>query len=181
MNSSCNYLLSLNSIAQFTLKNVSFMLDIPLSVQSLSRTERGGREQGLTMQQKRYRVLIVDDEAGIRKILRLFLELEGYSVYEAITATQAVSVIQKERPDLVILDVILCGQTGFEMCEWMKNNPETRDIIVFLFTALNQEHDLEEGKRVRCDLYLTKPQNPKDIVEKVKEYLGKKAPVNSAS
>ena len=132
------------------------------------------------MQQKPYRILLVDDEPGIRKILRLFLEVEGYSVYEAITASQAISVIQKERPDLVILDVILCGQTGFEVCEWVKSNPETRDIIVFLFTALNQEHDFMEGKRVNCDLYLTKPQNPKDIVEKVKEYLNKTLPGKSA-
>jgi CheY-like chemotaxis protein len=127
------------------------------------------------MQQKPYRILLVDDEPGIRKILRLFLEVEGFSVYEAITASQAISVIQKEKPDLVILDVILCGQTGFEVCEWVKNNPETKDLIVFLFTALNQEHDYREGQRVKCDLYLTKPQNPKDIVEKVKEYLANKA------
>jgi CheY-like chemotaxis protein len=133
------------------------------------------------MQQKPYRILIVDDEAGIRKILRLFLEVEGYSVYEAITASQAISVIQKEKPDLVILDVILCGQTGFEVCEWVKGNAETKDIIVFLFTALNQEHDLQEGKRVGCNLYLTKPQNPKDIVEKVKEYLNSKTPDKTAS
>jgi len=127
------------------------------------------------MQQKPYRILLVDDEPGIRKILRLFFEVEGFSVYEAITASQAISVIQKERPDLVILDVILCGQTGFEVCEWVKSNPETKDIIIFLFTALNQEHDYREGKRVGCDLYLTKPQNPKEIVEKVKEYLNAKA------
>jgi CheY-like chemotaxis protein len=132
------------------------------------------------MQQKPYRILIVDDEAGIRKILRLFLEVEGYSVYEAITANQAMTTIQKEKPDLVIVDVILCGQTGFEVCEWVKKNPETKDIIVFLFTALNQEHDVQEGKRVGCDLYLTKPQNPKDIVEKVKEYLKNKTPVSTA-
>jgi CheY-like chemotaxis protein len=67
------------------------------------------------------------------------------------------------------------------MCEWVKSNPETRDIIVFLFTALNQEHDVQEGKRVGCDLYLTKPQDPKDIVEKVKEYLNKKTPVKITS
>jgi DNA-binding response OmpR family regulator len=121
--------------------------------------------------QKPYRVLLVDDEPGIRKILKLFLELEGYSVYEAITANQAISVIKKEKPHLVILDVILCGQTGFDVCEWIKNNPETKDVIVFLFTALNQEHDYREGQRVGCDLYLTKPQNPKDIVEKVTEFL----------
>jgi DNA-binding response OmpR family regulator len=118
-----------------------------------------------------YRVLLVDDEPGIRKILRLFLELEGYAVFEAITANQAMEVITKEKPHLVILDVILCGQTGFDVCEWVKNNQETKDTIVFLFTALNQEHDYEEGQRVGCDLYLTKPQNPRDIVEKVSQAL----------
>lgn len=118
--------------------------------------------------------MLVDDEPGIRKILRLFLELEGFSVLEAITANQAISVISKEKPQLVILDVILCGQTGFDVCEWIKNNPETKDIIVFLFTALNQDHDYHEGQRVGCDLYLTKPQNPKDIVEKVNQFLNNK-------
>lgn len=117
------------------------------------------------------RVLLVDDEAGIRKILRMFLELEGYTVFEAVSASQAQQIIKKEKPHLIILDVILCGQTGFEVCEWVKSNPVTKDTIVMLFTALNQEHDLKEGKRVKCDHYLTKPQNPKDIVEKVKEYL----------
>jgi DNA-binding response OmpR family regulator len=122
-----------------------------------------------------FRILLVDDEPGIRKILRLFLELEGYSVFEAITANQAMQVVKKEKPHLIILDVILFGQTGFDVCEWVKNNPETKDIIIFLFTALNQEHDYREGQRLGCDLYLTKPQNPKDIVEKVREYLQAKA------
>jgi CheY-like chemotaxis protein len=126
---------------------------------------------------KQFSVLLVDDEPGIRKILRLFLELEGYTVLEAVTANQAMEIIAAEKPHLVILDVILCGQTGFDVCEWVKNNPETRDIIVILFTALNQEHDYQEGQRVLCDLYLTKPQNPRDIVEKVGELLTKKVSV----
>ena len=117
------------------------------------------------------RILLVDDEAGIRKILRLFLELEGFTVFEAVTANQAIQLIKKERPHLVILDIILCGQTGFDVCEWIKGSPDTKDTIVILFTALNQDHDYREGQRVGCDLYLTKPQNPKDIVEKVKEFL----------
>jgi DNA-binding response OmpR family regulator len=121
--------------------------------------------------EKPYRILLVDDEAGIRKILRLFLEMEGHTVFEAITANQAMQIIDKEHPHVVILDVILCGQTGFDVCEWVKSNEATRDIKVILFTALNQDHDLREGQRVGCDLYLTKPQNPKDIVEKVSEFL----------
>lgn len=131
--------------------------------------------------QKPFRILLVDDEPGIRKILRLFFELEGFSVFEAITANQAISVIKKERPHIVILDVILCGQTGFDVCEWVKSNPDTKDVIVFLFTALNQEHDCREGQRVGCDMYLTKPQNPKDIVEKVIEFLKLKSEVNIES
>lgn len=118
-----------------------------------------------------YKILLVDDEPGIRKILRLFLELEGYQIFEAVTASQAQQIIAKERPHLVILDVILCGQTGFDVCEWIKADPALRETIVFLFTALNQDQDYREGQRVGCDLYLTKPQNPKDIVEKAKEYL----------
>ena len=120
---------------------------------------------------KPFRILIVDDEAGIRKILRLFLELEGYTVFEAVSASQAQQIVQKEKPHLMILDVVLCGQTGFEVCEWIKENPETKDVIVILFTALNQDHDYREGERVKCDYYLTKPQNPKDIVKRVKEFL----------
>ena len=118
-----------------------------------------------------YRVLLVDDEAGIRKILRLFLELEGFSVTEAVTANQAIQLVKKEKPHIVILDIILCGQTGFDVCEWIKGDPDTKGIIVILFTALNQEHDYHEGQRVGCDLYLTKPQNPRDIVEKIKDFL----------
>jgi DNA-binding response OmpR family regulator len=121
--------------------------------------------------QNPFRILLVDDEAGIRKILRLFLELEGFTVFEAVTANQAMQLIKKENPHLVILDIILCGQTGFDVCEWIKGNADTKDIIVILFTALNQDHDYREGQRVGCNLYLTKPQNPKDIVEKVKGFL----------
>jgi DNA-binding response OmpR family regulator len=121
---------------------------------------------------KPYKILIVDDEAGIRKILRLFLELEGYIVFEAVSARQAQQIVENEKPHLMILDVVLCGQTGFEVCAWIKDNPETKDIIVILFTALNQDHDYREGERVCCDYYLTKPQNPRDIVRKVKELLG---------
>lgn len=131
--------------------------------------------------QNPYRILLVDDEPGIRKILRLFLELEGYTVFEAITANQAMQVVKKERPHLIILDVILFGQTGFDVCEWVKSNPETKDITIFLFTALNQEHDYREGQRIGCDLYLTKPQNPKDIVEKVREFLQAKTTNNQNS
>jgi len=116
-------------------------------------------------------ILIADDEADIRNLVKITLEENGYTVLTAQNGKEAWDILRTKDVNLVILDVILCGQTGFDVCEWIKNNPETKDIIVFLFTALNQDHDYHEGQRVGCDQYLTKPQNPKDIVEKVNQYL----------
>lgn len=117
------------------------------------------------------KILLVDDESGIRRILRIFLEVEGFTVLEAVNAAQAFQVISEQKPDLVILDVILFGTTGFEVCEKIKSDPKTKQIYVILFTALNQESDVIEGERVGADLYLMKPLNPKEIVKKIKEVL----------
>ncbi|OGS37191.1 MAG: hypothetical protein A2293_11695 [Elusimicrobia bacterium RIFOXYB2_FULL_49_7] len=115
------------------------------------------------------KVLLVDDETGIRRILRIFLEVEGFLVYEASNAQQAMRMVEENMPEVVILDVILFGTTGLEVCEKIKSDPRTKDIFVILFTALTKDSDVAEGERVGADLYLMKPLNPKDIVEKVKE------------
>lgn len=120
------------------------------------------------MEQSKHKVLLVDDESGIRRILRIFLEVEGFSVLEAVNATQAFQVLEEEKPDVVILDVILFGTTGFEICEKIKADPKTKSTYVILFTALTKDSDVAEGERVGADLYLMKPLNPKDIVERVK-------------
>ena len=124
-----------------------------------------------------YRILLVDDEAGIRKILRIFFEMEGFTVFEAVSAVQAKEVMERERPHAAILDVVLCGQTGFDVCSWIKQSPELKSTKVVMFTALNQDNDFIEGQRVGCDHYLTKPQNPKEIVEKLKKILGIPEPI----
>ncbi|MFH0919946.1 MAG: response regulator [Fibrobacterota bacterium] len=120
------------------------------------------------MGEKGKKILLVDDEAGIRRILRIFLEVEGFQVLEAVNATQAFRSIDEDKPDVVILDVILFGTTGFEICEKIKSDPKTRDTFVILFTALTKDSDVAEGERVGADLYLMKPLNPRDIVERVK-------------
>jgi two-component system phosphate regulon response regulator PhoB len=119
------------------------------------------------------KILLVDDESGIRRILKIFLEVEGFKVLEAVNATQAYQTIEEEKPDVVILDVILFGTTGFEICEKIKSDPSTRDTYVILFTALTKDSDIAEGERVGADLYLMKPLNPRDIIVKVKEFFAK--------
>ena len=117
------------------------------------------------------RVLLVDDEAGIRKILRLFIEKDGIEVFEAASVDEARKSIDSKRPDLIVLDVLLGGQTGFELCEWIKSESDYPDTIVILFTALGQDHDKEESKRVGADYFFVKPQNPKSISNKILELL----------
>ena len=121
--------------------------------------------------EKKKRVLLVDDEAGIRKIIRLFVERDGLEVFEAPSVPEARKSIEANRPDLIVLDVLLGGQTGFELCEWIKKESDYSDIIVILFTALGQEHDREESRRVGADYYFVKPQNPKSISSKIVELL----------
>lgn len=116
---------------------------------------------------EKLKVLIVDDEAGIRKILRMFFETEGCLVSEAANSIDAFDLILDKMPHVIVLDVMLGGETGFELCSRVKSDGKLRDIKVALFTSLSNEHDIEEGKNVGADLYLTKPQNPKDIVRKI--------------
>ncbi len=121
------------------------------------------------MANERKRVLVVDDESGIRRILRLFLEADGFEVYEAENASQALESVATDKPHVVILDVVLYGTTGFDICASIKGNPETKGIFVMLFTALTKEADISEGERVGADMYLMKPLNPREIVDRVKK------------
>jgi DNA-binding response OmpR family regulator len=121
--------------------------------------------------QGEHSVLLVDDELGVLKVLRLFLELAGYRVFEASNAEQAFEVIGREELSLAILDVSLRGPSGFDICKRLKSDPATRGIPVFMFTAMSDDDEVLEGERVGCDRYLTKPQNPQDIVNLADEYL----------
>jgi DNA-binding response OmpR family regulator len=118
-----------------------------------------------------YSVLLVDDEPGIVKVLRMFLELAGYRVFEAANTVDTFQIIERDKPDLIILDAALNGESGFDICKNIKSSLATKGIIVFMFTGLNQASAQREGERAGCDKYLTKPQNPKDIVQLVNEYL----------
>jgi two-component system phosphate regulon response regulator PhoB len=116
-------------------------------------------------------ILLVDDEPGIRSVLRIFLELGEYRVLEAANAGETFAVLEKEKPDLVILDVILgLGANGFEICRAIKTNPATRGIYVCLFTALGKEQDMKAGREAGADLYLAKPLNPKEIAKNVTRF-----------
>ena len=121
------------------------------------------------------KILIVDDEPHIRILLEQTLEeLEDQGV-ELLTATngeEALEIIQSEKPELVFLDVMMPKMNGFEVCDAVKNRLEMLNIYIIMLTAKGQEFDKQKGKEVGSDLYMTKPFDPDEVLEKSKTILG---------
>ena len=120
-------------------------------------------------------ILIVDDEPHIRMLLEQTLEdLEDERV-EIITADNgedALSLIVENSPRLVFLDIMLPKMDGFEVCNKVKNELKMKDVYIVMLTAKGQEFDIEKGKCVGADLYMTKPFDPDAIVAKARKVLG---------
>lgn len=121
------------------------------------------------------KVLIVDDEAHIRLLLEQTLdELDEHDV-ELLTAAngqEALDAVRGERPQMVLLDVMMPLINGFDVCRTIKGDDELRDTFVLMLTAKGQELDRKAGEEVGADLYMTKPFDPDDVLERVAEVLG---------
>jgi DNA-binding response OmpR family regulator len=121
------------------------------------------------------KVLIVDDEAHIRLLLEQTLdELDeaGVIILLAENGGEALETIRGERPDLVLLDVMMPVMNGFEVCKTVKADPELEGTFILMLTAKGQELDRVTGAEVGADLYMTKPFDPDDVLEKAAEVLG---------
>lgn len=121
------------------------------------------------------KVLVADDERNIRHILDFSLHAEGFTVLSAHNGEDAFKQAVEERPDLVILDVMMPGQGGVETCRKLKRDPRTKNIPVILLTAMATREDRETGLAAGADRYITKPFSPQKVVETVLELLGTSA------
>lgn len=121
------------------------------------------------------KVLIVDDEPHIRMLLEQTLDdLEDAGV-EILTATngrEALDMVESERPDLMLLDVMMPLVNGFDVCRAVKAHPEHRKIYVMMLTAKGQEFDRATGAEVGADVYVTKPFDPDEVLARAAEVLG---------
>ena len=114
------------------------------------------------------KILIVDDQQAIRDLLRLTLEPFDCQLYEADNSDDALRLINNDRPDLVLLDVMLPGtMDGYQVCEKIKSHTQTRSIFVILLTARGQAADIERGEAVAADEYIVKPFSPVDLRERI--------------
>ena len=121
------------------------------------------------------KILIVDDEPHIRLLMEQTLEEledEGIELLTAENGEEALNAIQVEKPDLVFLDVMMPKLNGFDVCNAVKNELQLEDVYIIMLTAKGQEFDKQKGQQVGADLYMTKPFDPDEVVEKSREILG---------
>ncbi len=114
------------------------------------------------------KILAVDDEKHIVRLVQVNLERQGYEVVTAFDGKEALQKVQEENPDLVVLDVMMPYMDGFEVLQNLRRNPATRDIPVIMLTAKAQDADVFKGWQSGVDLYLTKPFNPMELLSFVK-------------
>jgi CheY-like chemotaxis protein len=119
------------------------------------------------------KILIVDDEAPIRMLLEQTLEEieEEFELYRAKDGEEALKIILQERPNIVFLDVMMPGLTGYEVLDKIKDKDELKDIKIILLTAKGSTEEIKMSNRYNIYLYITKPFDPDFIVEKTLELL----------
>jgi two-component system phosphate regulon response regulator PhoB len=113
------------------------------------------------------RVLVVDDEPDIVALVAYHLAKAGYRVSTASSGTEALDAVRRERPSLVILDLMLPGMSGYEVLEQLRAADATRDVAVLMLTARREEPDRIQGLSLGADDYLTKPFSPQELVLRV--------------
>lgn len=116
------------------------------------------------------RVLIVEDQADIRKLIHMTLEFEAYEIHEAADGTQGLRMAQALRPDMILLDVMMPGELdGLQVCHRVKSDPEMAHIKIVLLTARGQARDREAGTQAGADAYLIKPFSPLQLIDTIEQ------------
>ena len=116
-------------------------------------------------------ILVVDDNTDNVEILRAFLESRGFTIAEARDGREALSRMEEVRPDLVLLDVMMPGMDGWEVCRVIKQHPQLGDTRVVMVTAKGGFEDKMEGLRSQADDYVVKPVDFKELMDKVERNL----------
>jgi two-component system, OmpR family, phosphate regulon response regulator PhoB len=114
-----------------------------------------------------HRILVVDDEPDITALVAYHLAKEGYRVTTAATGADALRAARDERPDMVVLDLMLPGHSGFDVLAELRRSAETKDVGVLLLTARKEEPDRIKGFSLGADDYLAKPFSPRELVMRV--------------
>jgi DNA-binding response OmpR family regulator len=119
-----------------------------------------------------HRVLIADDEPNILISLEFLMRREGHSVLLAHDGVEALAMIRKHRPELVLLDVMMPGKSGFEVCQAVRADESLAGVKILLLTAKGRDTDVAQGLGVGADAYMTKPFSTRELAARVAQLLG---------
>ena len=117
------------------------------------------------------KILVVDDEPDILRIVTFRLEKTGYEVITAINGQEALDLIEKDKPDLILLDLRLPIIDGYEVCRHLKGDKELKKIPVILLTASAVRDVEKKAKELNAEAYITKPFEPTELLKKIKKFL----------
>jgi two-component system, cell cycle response regulator DivK len=117
------------------------------------------------------RILVVEDQEDNRKIIRDLLSASGYASVEATTGDQGLALAERERPDLILMDIQLPGMDGYEVTRRIKANPALAHIPIIAVTSYALSGDDQKAYAAGCNGYVTKPFSPRQLLAKIREYL----------
>lgn len=116
-------------------------------------------------------ILVVEDEEDILELINFNLQKEGYQVKGVTSGEEALQEVRRKIPSLIILDLMLPGLDGFDVCKLLKNDPGTKAVPVVMLTARSEESDIIIGLELGADDYLTKPFSPRELIARVRAVL----------
>jgi DNA-binding response OmpR family regulator len=117
-------------------------------------------------------VLLVDDEPNIVLSLEFLMKQAGYDVRIARDGDAALAAVKDRAPDLILLDVMMPGRDGYEVCQTIRANPSWRTVKIVMLTAKSREVEREKGLALGADDYITKPFSTRELVDRIKRLLG---------
>ena len=129
---------------------------------------------------EKHRILLVDDEPSIVKMVGKRLEVEGFEVLVAMDGQEALAKAQAEHPDLIILDLMLPKLNGYEVCTMLKQDTRHQKIPVILFTAKTQDKDEKLGMECGANVFVRKPFRAPELLEKIRELIAASQPSGEA-
>ena len=118
-------------------------------------------------------ILIVEDEPGTVEMYRIVLEVEGFRVRVAFTLSAAISALEEEVPDLVLLDVVLRDSSGLDLCQHIREDPNLADIPILIVSNLGSAEQVKAGLDAGADNYLSKPVSQNELLMAIREGLAK--------
>ncbi|MDH3997847.1 MAG: response regulator [Desulfuromonadales bacterium] len=119
------------------------------------------------------RILLIDDHQTVFRLLEAIVRIKGYTLLYAENGQQGIVMARKEQPDLIVLDIMMPDLDGFKVCQFLKENDETKHIPVMFLTARGAEDDLENGRKAGAEGFMTKPFQTIDVLKQIEGLLKK--------